>query len=348
MSVSPLAASGAVRPREEPEERALARTQIRTDSREVSPAAMHLVTASSRRSASGPRPRAAGAATQASHPSPATVEKRLDAFRRAFAGPYAVDGERAFIDPHFRMNGGYGTNPGDALKRARAALPPKVLAKLQGALLLTATGKATPQVLVRVTQALIDAGAHHEFGRGEGAVRKMMWAYGIGVDCSGYCRQAFMATRGVSDRGAATRYGLGRNIDGFDPDQLQRFRKVSPLMVRAGDVGKLGLGRENHKVIVVSHDIVPAGRGTSEVPGHGTLPESFHRGGRVHLFQVDSSWGAGPNGNAHGGVGRRVWVYSEASGLWGSYHVVSGKLETSKLGPYGYELNGFFRPRMED
>lgn len=321
--------------------------RVREETSSVDRGVAHLV--SVRRTANGQRPRASTeSSARASHPSPHAVQARLDAFRSSFAGPYLVDGRREWVDPHFRMNGGYGTNPSEALKRARKVLPSQIMTRLQGALLLTATGKATPHTLVRVTQALIDAGAHREFGEGAAAIRKMMWSYGIGVDCSGYCRQAFMATRGVSEASARARYGIGRSSNGFDPDQLSRFRKVSPLSVRAGDVGKLGLGRDNHKVIVASHDVIPAQGAAPEVPGHGPLPQSFHAGGRVHIFQVDSSWGAGPSGSASGGVGRRVWVYSEASGLWGSYHASSGKLETSRLGPYGYELNGFFRPRRED
>lgn len=289
-----------------------------------------------------------GGAAKAPHPSASAVLRRLDAFRRGFAGPYLVDGKQHRIDPHFRMNGGYGTNPSEALRRASAVLPPKVLPELITAIRMTATGKADSSVLVKVTQALIDAGAHREFGTGAEAVRKMMWKYGIGVDCSGYCRRAFLASRGVSEVAARGRYGIGRSVDGFDPDQLVRFRKISPLAARAGDVAKLGRGRDNHKVIVASHDVDLASRGLVEVPGHGPLPASFCGNGRVHRFEVDSSWGAGPNGSATGGVGRRVWVYSESTGLWGSYHAATGKLETSSDGPYGYELNGFFRPRDED
>ncbi len=312
---------------------------IRTDTGPATRGVTHLVqraTSSARRS------------HELQHPSASAALRRLDEFRRSFAGPYVVEGKRLLIDPHFRMNGGYGTNPDEAVRRASVVLTPKVLASLSSALRLTATGKAEPRVLVRVTQALIDAGAQREFGEGPEAVRKMMWKYGIGVDCSGYCRRAFLASRGVSEAQASARYGIGRSVDGFDPDQLRSFRKVKCEAARAGDVCKLGHGRDNHKVIVARHDVIPGGQRSVEVPGHGPLPASFRGSGRVHVFEVDSSWGAGPHGSAQGGVGRRVWVYSEATGRWGSYHASTGKLEVSSKGPYGYALNGFFRPRNED
>ncbi|MEZ4230355.1 MAG: hypothetical protein R3B89_14375 [Polyangiaceae bacterium] len=349
MSVSRV---GAERPRHsssDPGDQPRPETRIRTESARSTRAVQHLVHRSGSPAARAARrsPNAEAIAALR-RPSAGVVLRRLDAFRESFAGPYRIDGESARVDPQFRMNGGYGTNPDEALERASAALPPAVLARLRTAIRLTATGKAEPRMLVTVTQALIDAGAHHEFGEGASAVRKMMWKYGIGVDCSGYCRRAFLASRGVSEASGRARYGIGRSVDGFDPDQLRAFRRVKPLGVRAGDMGKLGTGRDTHKVIVASHDVFPTTQRSVDVPGHGTLPAAFRGQGRVHVYQVDSSWGAGPHGNPHGGVGRRVWVYSESSGLWGSYDSGSGKLETSPKGPYGYELNGFFRPRSED
>lgn len=304
----------------------------------------------------GPPPRAvtqlaahasARRSAAASTATPSLVLARLDAHRKSYAGPYQVDGKQIRVDAHFRMNGGFGANPTQALARAKRALSPQDFDRLHLQIARVATGKSSAEGLVQLTQALIDRGLHKPFGAGPAAVRRMMWEYGIGIDCSGYTRGAFLAARGLSDAQGRARYALPGTHFGFDPDRLNQFRKVEPTLVKAGDMCKLVHGHESHKVIVASHDVVPASARPVHVPGHGDLPTEFGANGRVHIYQVDSSWGAGPNGSEHGGVGRRVWVYSESTQRWGSFDVGSGKLRVSSAGPYGSDLLGFYRPKSE-
>lgn len=279
--------------------------------------------------------------------SPSLVLARLDAHRESYSGPYQIDGKRSHVDAHFRMNGGYGANPERAVERARAALTPRDFKRLQLQIARVATGKADAKSLVRLTQALIDAGLHEPFGGGAKGVRRMMWEYGIGVDCSGYTRGAFLAARGLAEAQGRARHGLPATQYGFDPDHLPPFRKVEPVLVRAGDMCKLVHAGESHKVIVASHDVVPASARVVDVPGHGALPAEFSAGGRVHIYQVDSSWGAGRDGSEHGGVGRRVWAFSEATQQWGSFDAATGRLRVSSEGPYSSQLLGFYRPKSE-
>ncbi len=285
-------------------------------------------------------------ASKGEGPSAAQVLRRLDAHREAFAGPYLVDGERLRIDPQFRMMGGFGTGPDKALKLAKQVLSPEVYRKLAGEIAMVASGKASAPSLVRVTQALIDAGAHREFGRGEEAVRKMMWKHGVGVDCSGYTRSAFLASRGVSEQQAA-RYGIPKSSDGFNPNVMSGFRKVAPEQARAGDVCVLGNARHGHKVIVASHSIIPGGN-MVQIPGlDEPLPHDFSQGGPIHLMEVDSSWGASEHGLPSGGVRRALWLYNESSKSWGEVHDAGVFLRSQASGPYNYPLTGFYRPSQE-
>ncbi|MBX3184706.1 MAG: hypothetical protein KIT72_05125 [Polyangiaceae bacterium] len=285
-------------------------------------------------------------ATKSAGPSAAQVLRRLDAHREAFAGPYLVDGKKLHVDPQFRMMGGFGTGPDQALELAKRALAPEVYQELASQIAMVASGKASAPMLVRVTQALIDAGAHRELGSGEEAVRKMMWKHGIGVDCSGYTRSAFLASRGVSEQQAG-RYGIPKSSDGFNPNVMSGFRKVAPEQVRAGDVCVLGRVGDGHKVIVASHSLIPGGNKV-EVPGHqGPLPSSFTQGGPIHLMEVDSSWGAGRDGSESGGVRRALWLYNESSKSWASIDYYGAFRPSKSSGPYDYPLTGFYRPRQE-
>ena len=88
----------------------------------------------------------------------AAVQQRLDAFRDRFSGPYQVEGSQVTARPMFRMNTANSLNA--KKMEAHAAVLSQICAKagLAQASGPVRFGRCTPEQLVKVTQALIDAG----------------------------------------------------------------------------------------------------------------------------------------------------------------------------------------------
>ncbi len=273
------------------------------------------------------------AVAQAAAPARTPVQQKLDAFMNRMNAGYQVGGHTVRVTPGFRMNTGYGPS----VAKARDA----ILAKLpQGAVPMSTigwvvSGKGTPEQIKTVTQALIDAGALRDVAAPDQqtAIRKMMFAYGIGCDCSGYTYQAYAAAHGTR----------------FNPD-LAPGRLVSrdARDAQPGDVirlvaadGSTGAG-SGHKVMVYSHQVRPAGSPPPSFPGRPPVPASFTSGGPVHVFELDSSWGGGPTGS-YGGVQRGVWLLNESTGKWANYVPKDGSFHVSDTGPYDHALGGVYR-----
>jgi hypothetical protein len=88
---------------------------------------------------------------------------------------------------------------------------------------------------------------------------------------------------------------------------------------------------------------------TSQEIGKFQDPDGFVKpGDKVHVYEVDASFGGGPVGD-HGGLVRKVWMYNETTGNWAeTVKDDSGdeKLQKSQTnGPYKHPMNGIYRPK---
>ena len=108
-----------------------------------------------------------------------SVRAKLDGVREAFSGPYVVNGERVAARPMFRMLRPKGAAREEAVRAGARAAGVKAWPAI--------VGHGTPKQLVKITQALIDAGRLPP-GPGDVAtrIRLMQWDHGIGIDCGGY------------------------------------------------------------------------------------------------------------------------------------------------------------------
>lgn len=272
----------------------------------------------------------------------AAARARLDAFRASFAGPYVVDGKAVQARPMFRMNGGFNqsqmTHRYGELQAicARAHLPP-------AAAFNCSMGRPTPEQLVKVTQALIDAG---KLPPGtddslELRIRQMQWSWGIGVDCAGYTEQAARAARGAKP--AAPSHGDAFSGMKNDP----RMQKLDVADIRPGDVIHLDppqRGDVGHNVVVYDHQVASYDQRVA-IANRGPEAAAFMNGpGPFHILEVDSSWGA-DDGRDYGGMRRDTWIYDEGTKQWGFFAHGSGTLHTSERGPHGEPYGGAFRPK---
>ena len=250
----------------------------------------------------------------------AAVRAKLDAVRDAFSGPYLVNGSPVTARPMFRMT----THP---VPKAMA-FEVDALGNRAGvrAPFESRVGQGKPQDLVKITQALIDAG---RLPSGPGSVsaciRKMQWDYGIGVDCGGYAKQALAACAARPPELRAAGSESFRDLDGA---RASHFAKVPIERARPGDL--------------VTLDPDPA---SNEVWGHNVVVYSHAVEGSLHILQVDSSWGAGTDGAECGGFRRDTWLYDAASKTWASVDPTTGAVEKSTVGPAGDAYHGTYRPR---
>lgn len=284
----------------------------------------------------------------------AAVQQRLDAFRDRFSGPYDVAGAKVTAQPMFRMN-----SPGAFNAQSMEAHAPELTRICAKAGIADAAGPArfgrgTPQQLVKVTQALIDAGklpsADETHQSLADRIRGMQWEWGIGVDCAGYTQQAAAAAHG--DAGGAFKANLmGDIFSGMMKDK--RFSSIQIANIRAGDVIHLDsttAGAVGHNVICYAHTMLDdaARAKLLAASSEGSRGQTFLRGaGPFHSFEVDSSWGAG-EGSMVGGFRRDTWLFDESTLSWASFP--SGDRNNPLFadpmtGPQGELFGGAFRPR---
>ncbi len=277
----------------------------------------------------------------------AAMQRKLDAVRDAFSGPYVVAGTTISARPMFRM-----TTHEVPLAIARAVDTLGARAGVR-APFEARVGQPRPQDLVKITQALIDDG-RLPAGPGDLAtrIRRMQWDHGIGVDCAGYSKQALAA----SSARAPKMYPAGsesfRDVDG---GRDGTFAKVSLEKARPGDLVTLDSGEPGgwgHNVIVYSHVTADdamkatlcARKGN---PSDATLADFLASPGPHHVFEVDSSWGAGTEGAECGGYRRDTWLYDASTKTWGSFQpgVTPPSFVTSREGPAEDVFHGAYRVR---
>lgn len=257
------------------------------------------------------------------------VQRNMDRFLNDCRAPYRVRDQEVRVAPAFRMNGGYGPQDGTAVKLAKK-LPPELRRELGSRIAAVTGGKGNPEEIRRVTQALIDRGELSRFPAPtlEQSIRKLQFAHGIGMDCSGFSYQSSLFAA-----------GRGRNV-GLNEGVPFPKRSESALDARPGDLIVL----EGHKVAVYSHEKLAAGAAAPRFPGRPAVDPSFMQGGPVHVFEVDSSWGGGPLGDK-GGVARNVWLFNESSREWAYFDQYSGGGFTVSKNPYDHRLSHVAGPR---
>jgi hypothetical protein len=284
----------------------------------------------------------------------AAMQQRLDAFRARFSGPYQVGGSPVNAQPMFRMNVPNAANAKTAAAHASELAQICAKAGIASAAGAASCGRASPEQLVHVTQALLDAG---KLPRADAAhvtladrIRGMQWEWGIGVDCAGYTQQAAAEAHGAA--GAPFRQSLmGDMFSGMLQDR--RFATVDIAHIRPGDVIHLASpkqGEVGHNVICFSHSTLDAAARATLLASKTTGDEgkAFLRGaGPFHAFEVDSSWGAG-EGSMVGGFRRDTWLFDESTFTWASYP--SGQRALPLLphpltGPQDELFYGAFRPQ---
>lgn len=255
----------------------------------------------------------------------ANAGARLDALRDRFCGPYRVDGQAVAARPMFRMNGGGNEHQA----KAHASELYRIAARAGVNIEMVRLGQGKPEDLVKITQALIDAGKLPAAPPGDASVRvrQMQWEWGIGVDCAGYTYQAAAAASGASAQALGLKAPGYENFRGLDGNS--HFKKIDPTLARPGDIMTL--------------DPQPP-----ETVGHNVIVRSHSMKGTVHTFEVDSSWGAGADGAEYGGFRRDTWSYDESTRLWTwtNNHVSPPMSESSFVGPAGDAFHGCYRPKV--
>lgn len=290
-------------------------------------------------------------------PARTAMQTRLDAFRASASGPYHAEGQTVRAPAQFRMVNGHNQARSDA-HRTTPDPQDNLFSVLDRAHLkawraAASSGRGTPTDVVKVTQALIDAGKLTPGPQPlDERIRNMQWEWGVGLDCAGYAQQALLAahpgaspsTLGLKERWNENLSSLGHN---------SAFTKVGPAASRPGDIVTLeNPGDVGHIGIVSSRVAVDAPRARALARQMGSGVASFLAGtGPFHELVIDSSWGAGPTGGWYGGVRQETWLYDEGSGRWACWRPqletsVSFRLEVSE-GPCGEKLQGFYRPRAD-
>ena len=310
--------------------------------------------ATSRAAAHAPTPGAALVSPTLRNGRDAAMQQRLDAFRDRFSGPYQVVGAAVTARPMFRMNTADSLNAQKMVAHAPELAAICAKAGIPSAVGPARFGRCAPEQLVKVTQALIDAGklpaadaTHQDLAN---RIRGMQWEWGIGVDCAGYTQQAAADAHGAAGAPFKTNL-MGDAFSGMANDK--RFAKVDITEIRPGDVIHLDApnrGDVGHNVICYAHATLDDAARARLIasPTTGDKGKAFlASAGPFHAFEVDSSWGAG-QGSMVGGFRRDTWLFDESTFTWASYPSGQRDLPLNvdpQTGPQGELFGGAFRPR---
>jgi hypothetical protein len=300
--------------------------------------------------------------TQGVGPRQQTAEcARLDAFLQKACATYVVDGKSVTVAAPFRMVPGYTFDSTELkdpktdkyLDQARfagtarqdlLALASKACVS-RGDVDRALYGRAEPEVLRKLTQALIDSGKlPAEAGTLEQRIRRMQFHYGLGFDCAGYTTLAFASARDV--RREDLPHGLADFRENLDQLGLKGFTKTTWDKAQPGDIVALGnpaSERVGHRAIL------SRARGLDDDDRKcldrlrktisGSPAAAMLASGNVRVFEVDTSWGCGGN-PARGGVSRETWFHDEKSDTW--LWTQDGAYRWGPM-PYGHPVIGVYR-----
>jgi len=311
---------------------------------------------------------AANMATASDTARTALVQSRLDAFRDRFSGPYLVAGQSVKASCQFRMVGGYNDSKAGVSRQGDHTLIDTKNPQLRELFTICARAHApfpqhclmgcpTASEIVKVTQALIDAGKLPA-GPGDVAsrIKTMQWQWGIGVDCTDYVMSAAMVANGKSF--ADVRIDVGHaalpqpGTDYFDTaDHNPHLAKPPITEARPGDVFRLDSPHDvGHRAVVHSHTVMDAASCALLAKTYGPSATVFMAGGPIHTFQMDASWSAGEFGASWGGVRRDTWFYNEGTKEWAQVNVrvsppAQPAFDTTPKGPANDVFHGVYRFR---
>ena len=293
---------------------------------------------------------------------PSEIQIRMDTFRDAATARFRVEGQDVRVAIAFRMTVDIGAErpiPATAtgwlaqerIVQANEGQLQAATAKvgLRGEVGRLHEGRATPEIIRRVTQALIDEGhlppASAAAPTLELRIRQLMFDHGIGMDCASYTRQSFLASRG--ERRGQTKLAP---IENEDLSRLEKkgFAQVAIGDARPGDIvsfESLNPKEPGHRTIVYeAREATPEElKALRTVLGFGI--------GRVTLLMLDSSWGSSETFD-HGGVERRAFWYCQDTKMWASRDTAPDAKAAFEVRPEedlypGHRLIGAFRPSQE-
>jgi cell wall-associated NlpC family hydrolase len=293
---------------------------------------------------------------QVHHTRDGQVQQRLDGFRsQAIATYHTPSGDLRVAAP-FRMSG-QPVAPDNlrsvAEVSAHLGLSEVDVARLQA-------GRGTPEHVQRVTQALIDAGRMppaSDTAPSIGArIRLMMYEHGVGFDCAGYVAQAFFASRSI-DRAHSQLRDQAPENDQLRDLQSRGFVRVGLDATRPGDIvvlGKPPTDGYGHRVIVyAARNATEDDRAAIRRLVLEHTPKSYAQrdllkrladSASLRVLVVDSSWGNNADPQ-RGGVERKIWWHSQATGQWAGTDRDGAPVMTA--GPYNHPVEGAYRPRNE-
>jgi hypothetical protein len=325
----------------------------------------------------GPLPRVKTnmSAHHVADPIPTALQQNLDTFLERARPRYVVDGNSVQVPIPFRMTVDVTKLPASSPWRTQEGIVRGNLRELQTAaasvglsddrhLGLFRSGRATPEDVRKVTQALIDRGhlppMSDETPDAASRVRKMMFDHGLGLDCAAYTQQAFLASLELT-RGQTL---LNPEVTNEDLTNLARegFRKVPIDAARPGDILVLdprpGSHEPGHTLIAYDRREATA----EELAELRTLP-GFGKG-HITAYVLDSSFGSeGTFGK--GGVMRQIWWRNDDEKSWAvkrdprgpddpEFIVWAGQPpDNNPTGPrqdrpyYLHLVKGFYRPAGE-
>jgi hypothetical protein len=242
---------------------------------------------------------------------------RLDAFMERATPTFQTPQGRVAVSIGFFMTG--VSPPAGNSARLASVVAKAGISKADASLLVV--GRASPEVIAKATQGLIDDGQLGPAPAGTpvelaARIRTLMAAFGIGLDCAGYVAQAVLAARGVTR--AEARFAAPAN-ESLSNLGSQGYVKV-PLgaQLRTGDVFALRGDEKNpigHRAVVREAVLATPAEVDGVKDTWPALPAVAKASQRWEKVVVDSSWGNGGNG-AIGGVERRAWWHDTVSGIW--------------------------------
>jgi hypothetical protein len=289
----------------------------------------------------------AGAAPTGLSPAAAlAIQSRLDAFRATATPIYHTPEGDAKVATPFRLQGGYPAHEAAVVQSTQATLRAvaKSIGMSDGDVTMIKAGRATPAQVQRLTQGLLDAGRLPPPAANltlEARVRQMMFDHGIGLDCAGYARQAFIAAHpgasGVHWRAPANEdlSGLGaRGLVHLSMSDAQPGDLVVLNRPTAKDYGHTLIVYDARPATPADHEVVRSMKSINPVIGQ--IAESP----LLRVLVVDASWGC--NGDAaQGGVQQRTWFEDPVSGQWLS--IESDRHYSIDSSPYAHPVDGVYR-----
>ncbi len=276
------------------------------------------------------------------------VQAKLDAFMKEATPTYRLpDGGDVAVPAFFRMGGnGKESTEVEQNRPLRTMVADRlgVRSYLDG-------GRPTLRDIRTLTQGLIDAGKlDPSIADPVLRVQTMAWNFGVGIDCAAYVQKAVYASQG----GDAARYGLKAlaNEDLMSLSSNAKWENVGVAAARPGDVLTLAANEDyGHATIVYEHRLAsPAQRDalraeTALAASRDPKVSAVLADPKLHVLELDSSWGAGGVAQKGGGVQRRTWLFGESTGWLCQQR--NGTFAAFGATPFGHAVRGPFRAKVQ-